>query len=60
MSNQPLSTDKVLQQLAEQNTDKVKLAVTDIDGILRGKMISYEKFVSIVEKGFGFCQGKRH
>ena len=55
MSNQPLSTDKVLQQLAEQNTDKVKLAVTDIDGILRGKMISYEKFVSIVEKGFGFC-----
>ena len=55
MSNQPLSTDKVLQQLAEQNTEKVKLAVTDIDGILRGKMISYEKFVSIVEKGFGFC-----
>ena len=55
MSNQPLSKDKVLQQLAEQNTEKVKLAVTDIDGILRGKMISYEKFVSIVEKGFGFC-----
>ena len=55
MSNQPLSKDKVLQLLAEQNTEKVKLAVTDIDGILRGKMISYEKFVSIVEKGFGFC-----
>ncbi|HEX4849657.1 MAG TPA: glutamine synthetase, partial [Puia sp.] len=31
------------------------LAVTDIDGILRGKMISMEKFRSVMEKGFGFC-----
>ncbi|MEO6549587.1 MAG: glutamine synthetase family protein [Ferruginibacter sp.] len=46
---------KVLQQLAEQNTEKVKIGITDIDGILRGKMISFEKFVSVVEKGFGFC-----
>lgn len=50
-----LSPGKVLQQLAEQNTEKVKVAITDIDGILRGKMISFEKFASIVEKGFGFC-----
>ncbi|MFT3679329.1 MAG: glutamine synthetase family protein [Ferruginibacter sp.] len=50
-----LSIKEVLQLLAEQNTDKVKLAVTDIDGVLRGKVISYEKFLSIVEKGFGFC-----
>ncbi len=50
------SVDKnILQQLAEQNIEKVKVAVTDMDGILRGKMISYEKFCSIVEKGFGFC-----
>jgi glutamine synthetase len=50
-----LSIDKIIKQLNEQNTTKVKLAVTDIDGILRGKIISYEKFISIVEKGFGFC-----
>jgi glutamine synthetase len=50
------SPDKtVLQLLAEQNTEKVKIAITDIDGVLRGKMISFEKFVSIIEKGFGFC-----
>ena len=55
MPDKRLSTEIILQQLAEQNTQKVKLAVTDIDGILRGKIISYEKFVSIVEKGFGFC-----
>ena len=45
----------LLQLLAEKNTTKVKLAITDMDGILRGKMISFEKFSSIVEKGFGFC-----
>jgi glutamine synthetase len=45
----------LLQQLAEKNITKVKVAITDMDGILRGKMISFEKFVSIAEKGFGFC-----
>ncbi|MEJ7587579.1 MAG: glutamine synthetase family protein [Ferruginibacter sp.] len=55
MPGQQKSRDKILQQLTEQNTEKVKLAVTDIDGILRGKIISFEKFTSIVEKGFGFC-----
>jgi glutamine synthetase len=34
---------------------KIKLAVTDIDGILRGKIISLEKFKGVAEKGFGFC-----
>jgi glutamine synthetase len=50
-----ISPDNLLQQLTEQNTEKVKVAITDMDGILRGKMISFEKFVSVVEKGFGFC-----
>ncbi len=49
------STADIIQLLKENQTEKVKLAVTDIDGILRGKMISFEKFKSIVEKGFGFC-----
>jgi glutamine synthetase len=55
MSNQPQLIDKVLRLLAEQNTEKVKLAITDMDGILRGKLMSFEKFTGIVEKGFGFC-----
>ncbi len=33
----------------------VKVAVSDIDGILRGKYIHKDKFVSAVEGGFGFC-----
>jgi glutamine synthetase len=49
------SNADILQLLVEENTEKVKLAVTDIDGVLRGKLISFEKFKSILEKGFGFC-----
>src|ERR1700733_14465705 len=46
---------ELLQQLAGEHTEKVKLAITDIDGILRGKVISFDKFRSVAEKGFGFC-----
>jgi glutamine synthetase len=45
----------LVQQLSEQHHNKVKLAISDIDGILRGKIISLEKFSSAVSKGFGFC-----
>jgi glutamine synthetase len=33
----------------------VKVGVTDIDGVLRGKYLSRDKFFSALEKGFGFC-----
>src|ERR1700722_13225885 len=33
----------------------VKLGVFDIDGILRGKYLSREKFFSALDGGFGFC-----
>lgn len=34
---------------------RVKVAVADIDGVLRGKYIDKEKFESALEGGFGFC-----
>jgi glutamine synthetase len=49
------SLPELLEQLAGENTEKVKLAITDIDGVLRGKMVSFEKFRSIAGQGFGFC-----
>src|SRR5450432_570468 len=49
------ATAKLLQQLSDKNTRKVKVAVTDIDGVLRGKVISFDKFKSVAEKSFGFC-----
>ena len=54
MRNQP-SLAELLQELTEESASKVKLAITDIDGVLRGKLISLEKFRSVAEKGFGFC-----
>lgn len=38
-----------------KNDNSVKLAGIDVDGILRGKLMSKKKFLSIAEKGFGFC-----
>lgn len=35
--------------------DCVKVAGIDIDGVLRGKLISKEKFLSIAQDGFGFA-----
>jgi glutamine synthetase len=34
---------------------RVKVGAFDIDGILRGKYVSLEKFYSAVESGLGFC-----
>lgn len=49
-------TDRdVLDELIDTNVKKVKVAVTDIDGYLRGKLIHIDKFQSALEKGFGFC-----
>ena len=45
----------ILKYVANHPAKRVKVAVADIDGILRGKYISSEKFVSIIEKGMGFC-----
>ena len=36
----PLTPKAIVQNLSAANTEKVKLAITDIDGVLRGKMIS--------------------
>lgn len=33
----------------------IKVGIFDIDGILRGKYMSREKFLSALNKGFGFC-----
>ena len=36
-------------------TGYVKVALTDIDGILRGKYMHVDKFIKSTKKGFGFC-----
>ncbi len=38
-----------------KDDESVKVAGVDVDGILRGKLMSKKKFLSIAEDGFGFC-----
>jgi glutamine synthetase len=47
--------EAILGELASSAHEKVKVAVTDIDGILRGKYLHKEKFLSAAKSGFGFC-----
>ncbi len=47
--------EKIVKEILESNCQKVKLAITDIDGVLRGKMINVKKFESIASTGLGFC-----
>ncbi|KAF2722178.1 glutamine synthetase/guanido kinase [Polychaeton citri CBS 116435] len=37
------------------NDHSVKVGGVDIDGMLRGKLMSKKKFLSIAQDGFGFC-----
>ena len=44
-----------LAAVRASGTGKVKVAVSDIDGILRGKYLHRDKFFGAAEGGFGFC-----
>jgi glutamine synthetase len=48
-----LTAEQLPDLLADDNS--VKLAGVDVDGILRGKLVSKKKFLSIATTGFGFC-----
>jgi glutamine synthetase len=39
----------------ERKLTHVKVAVTDIDGVMRGKYLGKDKFLSALDNGFGFC-----
>ena len=44
-----------LAAVRKQGHGKVKVAVSDIDGILRGKYLHRDKFFAAADSGFGFC-----
>jgi glutamine synthetase len=49
------TTADVLASVRASDGHRVKVAVTDVDGVLRGKYMHKDKFVSAAEGGFGFC-----
>ncbi len=50
-----MTLQQVKQSFTKHKIAKVKLGGLDVDGVLRGKYISLEKFFSAAESGFGFC-----
>lgn len=50
---QDITVETLPSILADDNA--VKLAGIDVDGILRGKLVSKKKFLSVAKSGFGFC-----
>ncbi len=50
-----MTTKQIFEFIKNHPSQKVKLAITDIDGVLRGKYISTEKFLSVADDTLGFC-----
>lgn len=50
-----MTNREILQYVKDHPSGKVKIAFTDIDGILRGKYISSEKFFSVLDNNMAFC-----
>ncbi len=46
---------KILAAVQASPGHRVKVAVADIDGVLRGKYMNKDKFLSAAQSGFGFC-----
>ena len=50
-----MNIKEIVERIKNSESSKIKFAVTDIDGILRGKYIHKEKFLNSVDKQIGFC-----
>ena len=50
-----MTKEEIIQLIQELGVRNIKFGVTDIDGVLRGKIISTKKFLKAIEEGVGFC-----
>jgi glutamine synthetase len=55
-SNSKITKEQLVSEIIDNpEVSKVKLAITDIDGVLRGKYVHKNKFASVLDGGLGFC-----
>lgn len=55
---EPVTDQYIARRVAEwrdAGIKRVKLALTDIDGVMRGKYLSLDKFASVAKSGGAFC-----
>jgi glutamine synthetase len=45
----------IIDEIRQSDVKKVKVAITDIDGVMRGKYLHKDKFLAALDTGFGFC-----
>ncbi|NLR57198.1 glutamine synthetase [Chitinophaga polysaccharea] len=50
-----MTTSEILAYVKQHPSGKVKIAVADIDGVLRGKYIAADKFAAVIDSRLGFC-----
>ena len=50
-----MSQQDIIDFINQRDSPKIKYAFTDIDGVLRGKIIHRQKFLDGLTDGFGFC-----
>jgi glutamine synthetase len=55
MTNVQLQLEEKLAGYRARGVSRVKLGLTDIDGVIRGKYVNLDKFQSLLSKGGGFC-----
>jgi glutamine synthetase len=55
MKHPPVEAGDLRQYLTDQGIEHVKIGVFDTDGIMRGKYLSRDKFLSALDKNLGFC-----
>ena len=54
-SNKAMTASQVRSLIESDEIEYIKIGVFDVDGILRGKYMHRDKFLSAMDKGFGFC-----
>ncbi|MCH7960274.1 MAG: glutamine synthetase [Candidatus Hydrogenedentes bacterium] len=54
-SHKAMTASQVRSLIESEEIEYIKIGVFDMDGILRGKYMHRDKFLSAMDKGFGFC-----
>jgi len=49
------TVEDAIALVEQRGIQQIKVAAADIDGVLRGKYINREKFISTLQNGLGFC-----
>ncbi len=55
MSPHSQKANEALEAVRKSEHQKVRVAVADIDGVLRGKYLHKDKFIATADGGLGFC-----